>query len=141
MVINEWGSKVVISRGRIHSPSQIEGLVAELDSSPTGFLSFRIEGSECEIVTLNSFHEAKGIGSALIKEIERVARKHRCERLWLVTTNDNRRAHDFYQKRGFKITAIHKGAIMEYRKLKPEIPQYGIDEIPITDELVLEKYL
>jgi hypothetical protein len=39
---------------------------------------------------------------------------------------------------GFKIVAIHKDAIRDSRKLKPEIPEIGVDGIPITDEIELE---
>jgi hypothetical protein len=34
--------------------------------------------------------------------------------------------------------AIHRNAIAESRKLKPEIPAIGIDGIPITDEVEME---
>jgi hypothetical protein len=42
---------------------------------------------------------------------------------------------------GFTLAAVHKGALNESRKLKPEIPLFGIDGIPITDEIELEKIL
>jgi hypothetical protein len=44
----------------------------------------------------------------------------------------------FYQLRGFSLVAIHRNAIEESRKLKPEIPLKGIDGIPIRDEIELE---
>ena len=44
----------------------------------------------------------------------------------------------FYQKRGFRLVAVHPGAVNESRKLKPEIPLIGNDGIPIRDEIELE---
>jgi hypothetical protein len=44
----------------------------------------------------------------------------------------------FYQLRGFSLIAIHRNAIEESRKLKPEIPLIGIDGIPIKDEIEME---
>ena len=67
------------------------------------------------------------------------ATKAGCRRLWLVTTNDNTHALRFYQRRGFRIAAVHTGAIDEYRgTLKPEIGLTGNDGIPIRDEIELE---
>ena len=58
---------------------------------------------------------------------------------WLITTNDNLDALRFYQRRGFRITAIHAGAVDDSRaRLKPEIPEAGDHGIPLRDELELE---
>jgi hypothetical protein len=59
-------------------------------------------------------------------------------RLWLVTTNDNVDALRFYQRRGFRLHALHPGAVDRSRAtLKPEIPPLGAHGIPLRDELVL----
>ncbi|MCG0275770.1 MAG: hypothetical protein L5655_06315 [Thermosediminibacteraceae bacterium] len=44
----------------------------------------------------------------------------------------------FYQKRGFLLVAVHRNALEQARKLKPEIPLIGIDGIPLRDEIELE---
>jgi hypothetical protein len=44
----------------------------------------------------------------------------------------------FYQRAGFRLTALRAGAVTESRKLKPGIPERGLDDIPITDELELQ---
>ncbi len=59
----------------------------------------------------------------------------------MITTNDNTPAIRFYQKRGFSLVAVHRNAIAESRKLKPEIPLAGVDGIPIRDEIELELLL
>jgi ribosomal protein S18 acetylase RimI-like enzyme len=64
-----------------------------------------------------------------------------CRRLWLVTTNDNTAALRFYQKRGFVIAGVHRNAIVEARRLKPEIPLVGRNGIAIRDEIELEQPL
>ena len=58
--------------------------------------------------------------------------------MWLITTNDNLNALRFYQKRGFELVAVHRHAVDESRKIKPEIPLVGENGIPIRDELGLE---
>ena len=40
--------------------------------------------------------------------------------------------------RGFRTVAVHSDAVSESRKLKPEIPEIGIDGIPIRDEIEME---
>jgi hypothetical protein len=42
----------------------------------------------------------------------------------------------FYRRTGFRLTALHPGAVDEARKTKP-IPALGHDGIPIRDELDL----
>jgi hypothetical protein len=66
------------------------------------------------------------------------ARRRGCQRLWLVTTNDNLRALGFYQRRGFHPRALRAGAVAQARRLKPAIPEHSPDGIPIRDELELE---
>ena len=39
------------------------------------------------------------------------------------------------------MVAVHRNAIEESRKLKPEIPLTGIDGLPIRDEIELELLL
>jgi ribosomal protein S18 acetylase RimI-like enzyme len=90
-------------------------------------------------VTLNSLAEGRGVGRALLDAVREEARRQNCERLWLVTTNDNTRALRLYQRWGLRLTALRPGAVDESRRrLKPEISQTGSDGIPIRDELELE---
>jgi len=63
----------------------------------------------------------------------------KCEKLVVITTNDNVDALRFYQTRGFRIRAIHVNKIKEYREIKPEIPLKGLYDIEIRDEIELEK--
>ena len=59
-------------------------------------------------------------------------------RRWLVTANDNTAAVRCYQRRGFRLVALRPNAVDQARRLKPSIPLYGDDGVPILDELDLE---
>ena len=59
----------------------------------------------------------------------------------MIATNDNIRALRFYQKRGFDLVSIYRFAVNESRKLKPQIPLLGVDDIPILHEIEFEKLL
>jgi len=64
--------------------------------------------------------EGKGIGTALVNEVGKIAIKNNCKLIKLVTTNDNLLALRFYQKRGFILSRIINNAVDAARKLKPE---------------------
>jgi len=137
----QWAGPVIITRGKVHQANELPGFIAEYEGERAGLITYEITGEECEIVTMNSLAEGKGVGSALIDAVRDVAVKARCKRLWLITSNDNTRALRFYQKYGFSLVAVYRGAIDELRKLKPEIPLTGNDGIPIRDEIELEMTL
>jgi ribosomal protein S18 acetylase RimI-like enzyme len=82
-----------------------------------------------------------GLGSRLLEAARKRAYDLGCRRLWLITTNDNEPAMRFYQRRGMRIAAIHRGAIAESRKLKPEIALVGVGGRPIEDEIEFELLL
>ncbi len=138
MLISQWGSIEVVSRGQLHLPTELPGFSAFQNHSPVGSITFNIVDYGCEIVTLNSLVENVGIGSTLIANVKQVARQNSCHRLWVITTNDNLPALRFYQKRGFHIAAIYPNSIEISRKIKPTIPELGYDDIPIRDEIELE---
>ena len=138
--IEHWGSEEMITRGRVYRPEQLEGFVIE-DADRAewlGLLTFVIEEDECEVTSLDSLREGQGIGSRLIDQAIEEARIRGCKRLFLITTNDNLNALGFYQKRGFEMVAIYRGAVNESRKIKPGIPLVGYNNIPLRDEIELE---
>jgi ribosomal protein S18 acetylase RimI-like enzyme len=134
----EWGSVRSVSRGRLYQPDQLPGLIAMAGGNRAGLLTYRIEGGEMEVVTLNALEPGKGAGAALLAEAREIARQAGCRRLWLITTNDNEPAIRFYERRGMRLAAVHKDALLESRKLKPEIPLTGVDGKPILDEIEFE---
>ncbi len=133
-----WGSHKVVSRGQVHDASRLAGFVAEQGDRRLGLVTYRLAGGECEIVTLNSVEEFRGIGSALVAEVSRVVGEAGASRLWLICTNDNLKALGFYQKRGFVLARVHRDAVKESRRLKPEIPLLSPSGISIRDEIELE---
>ena len=136
-----WGSERQVVRGRAYQADEHPGFAAFQDEKPVGLVTYRIEGDQCEITILNSLVEGAGIGSALIGAVRDVAANARCKRLCVITTNDNTPALRFYQKWGFLLVAVHRNALEQSRKLKPEIPLAGIDGIPLRDEIELEMLL
>ena len=136
------GADFIVTRGRKVYPTEIEGFCAVVDSDrKVGFVTFEINGDQCEIVTLDAFVKFSGVGTALVEKVRQVATNRGCKRLWLITTNDNLDAIRFYQRRGFTIAAVHINALAESRKLKPSIPEIGQYGIPLRDEIEFEMVL
>ncbi|MBN1584583.1 MAG: GNAT family N-acetyltransferase [Anaerolineae bacterium] len=140
-LVEHWGSARVVSRGRMHQADKLPGFAAVQAGDPVGLVTYRVEEDECEIVSLDSAIEGIGIGSSLIWAVRDTAVSIGCQRLWLITTNDNMAALRFYQKRGFVLVTVHRNALDASRRLKPEIPLVGIDGIPLRDEIELELLL
>jgi ribosomal protein S18 acetylase RimI-like enzyme len=139
--IEHWGGEEMVTRGNVYRPEQLEGFVVEDGNEWIGLLTFFIQDGECEVTSLDSLREGQGIGSKLIDQAIEEARTRNCRRLFLITSNDNLNALGFYQRRGFEIANIYRGAIHESRKIKPRIPLIGYNNIPLRDEIELEMIL
>jgi hypothetical protein len=66
------------------------------------------------------------------------ARAQGCARLWLTTTDNNRRARRFYERWGMTLARVHRDGVRASRAVKPSIPQVDADGAPLTDELEYE---
>jgi len=138
VVTEAFASPRIVSRGILHVADDLSGFVSEEAGKPVGLLLYQMGAGECEVVVLLSLQERKNIATALIAEAEQAARAAGCRRLWLVTTNDNLPAIAFYAKRGWRQVAVHRGAVTEARRLKPEIPEFGAHGVPKQDEIEFE---
>lgn len=142
---DQWGDSLIVTRGRVHHADLLPGFMMVLKEgereTTVGLVTYAIDGEQCEVVTLDSSITGLGIGTRLLQLVEDAAWAAGCMRLWLITTNDNTPALRFYQKRGWRLAALHRDAIRESRKIKPIISEIGIDGIPIRDEIELEKFL
>jgi GNAT superfamily N-acetyltransferase len=139
IVTRLWGDTILVVHGDVFRIAELSGLKAVLEDHIVGILHYQIRDQECEVLTLASLVEGQGIGSALLVAIETNARTAGCKKLSLITTNDNLHALGFYQRRGFHLAALYPGQVTRAREIKPSIPLVGDHNIPIRDELKLEK--
>jgi GNAT superfamily N-acetyltransferase len=141
--LEERGVRYAARLGELHDPSSDDAFLAEdRTGALVGLLTYRHEGVDCEVSTLYVTESWRGVGTALMEAVVDAARRAGCQRLWLVTTNDNVDALRFYQRRGFRLAELRPGAVDESRTgLKPSIPEVGDHGIGIHDEIVLERRL
>lgn len=70
---------------------------------PVGFAMLYVLSGEILAIAVLPKYQRKGIGSALLNHIERIARQLGLNRLSLHTAKENNLAHLFFQKAGFKV--------------------------------------
>jgi len=130
---------VVARRGDLVDATARPALVVRSpDGEIAGVLTYDIAGAECEILTLHAASRWGGAGTALVDAVRGIAARAGCRTLWVLTTNDNVDALRFYQRRGFRMSALRPGAVDESRQtLKPQIPLTGSYGIPLRDEIEL----
>jgi GNAT superfamily N-acetyltransferase len=141
LLARRWGSPQIVSRGRVHDAAAAEALGAFRGQELVGLATYELSSGECELLTLDALERRTGVGSQLLDAVAQEARSAGCRRLWLITTNDNAGAIHFYERRGMKLVAVHRGAVDQARKLKPSIPELAEDGTPISDELEFELVL
>ena len=143
-LVGSWGSTVVVGHGTVYDLTALPTLVAEHAGEIVGVLTYVLhsaDGAALEVVSIDAIDRHRGVGSALLTAAVETARSRGCERLWLVTTNDNLDALRFYQRRGLRIVGVTPGAVDAARAVKPAIPDTGDYGIPLRDELTLELVL
>lgn len=128
----------MVSRGVLHQCDALPGFIADYEGVPSALLTYQVKNNELEVITLYSARSSVGLGTRLLEAARERAEQLGCRRLWLITTNDNEPAIQFYERRGLKLAAVHRNALTESRKLKPEIPFFGLGGKPIEDELEFE---
>ena len=138
----EHNADVVARRGELVDARTLPALIVESDGVIAGVLTWVLDGTSMEVLTLHAAHQWEGAGSALLAAARRVAEASGAHRLWLITTNDNVDALRFYQRRGYRLARVDAGAVDRSRAaLKPAIPEVGAHGIPLRDELELELLL
>lgn len=139
---DEWGGRVMVSRGKSYHLHSLTSFLAYDDNMlPVGAITITCHEKQAEIMSLNALVEGQGIGTGLLIKAEHYVASQGIRQMVLITSNDNIRALAFYQKRGYRLSALYPGAVDEARVVKPSIPLLAKNGIPIHDEIELEKFL
>ncbi len=132
-----WGAPEVVVHDGVFYPAALPGFIAERAGRIAGLVTYDVRPGVLEIVTINALDQHAGIGTMLIEAIRAEAKRRGCREIVLTTTNDNIGALRFYQRRGFRLSALRPGAVDRSRLRKPEIPRTGDYGIPLRDEIDL----
>jgi ribosomal protein S18 acetylase RimI-like enzyme len=137
-----WG-EVVARLGELLEVAQLPAFVAEVEGEPAGLLTWRhdAEAGEVEVVGVEAWVRGRGVGAALLRAVRAEAGRLGARRLWLITNNDNVAALRTYQRRGWDLVAVHRGAADRSRAVKPSLPLVGDHGIRVRHEVELELVL
>ena len=136
LLAREFGGRPFVAGGALVSGDDLSLLVAETDGGITGALAWRPADPALQVVAMatDPMWQRSGIGGQLLVEAELLARQRSFSRVVASTTNDNIAALYFYQRRGYRLSAI--------RPRDPsDGPRIGFAGIPIRDEIQLTKEL
>jgi GNAT superfamily N-acetyltransferase len=135
----DFGRTKIVAFGQVMDVDQMPTLVAAMHRDPSGALAYRLLGDALHIVALatDPMWQRSGVGGHLVAEAELLARRLNLSRLVVATTNDNLPAMYFYQRRGYRMTALVPESVIMHTH--QEIP--GFAGIPVRDEIRLEKRL
>lgn len=133
-----WYTTTMIIRGKEIDMTKVEGFYFIEEKNIIGLITYIVYNDILEITSLDSLQENQGIGSKLVEAVIYEAKERKCQKIILITTNDNINAIKFYQKRGFDMAHLFRNALDISRKLKPDIPLIGENSIPLRHEIEFE---
>lgn len=136
-----WSDGSIFVQGKVLYPKDVEAIGAYHKNRLQGVATWRIEHAVPYLISMNNITDRRGVGVALLEAMIALAREKGAPVLRALISNDNWPAFRFYQKRGFRITAIHMGVVEMIRLMKPSVPERGVDGIPMRDEIELELVL
>lgn len=136
----EWGGTLIVLReGEQFELSNAEGFVIYDKEEIIGLITYEIRDRVCEILSLNSKIEDKGIGTQLIEAVKNVAKNNNCSKLLVETTNALIRAIAFYQKKGFRLVKLYLDAMKYVREAHPYLTEADfMEESGIVSRDLLE---
>ena len=76
--LKRWHSPRLARLGTLEHPLDHTVLVAEQDGRMVGALTYVVRDAHCEVLTLHARDRGKGVGSALIAEVNQIARRAGC---------------------------------------------------------------
>jgi ribosomal protein S18 acetylase RimI-like enzyme len=139
LALHFWGETEVECFEGVYDVLQLHAFVAELEGEVAGFVSYAVEGERMNLVMLNVLpeYQGRGVGQALLEAAVELARGSGLKRVVVATSNDDLPALGLYQQRGFVITEVVPGRILEHHGGEEE----GFAGIPVRDEIRLELLL
>lgn len=136
----EFGSRQLVADGEPVSLEDADLLVAETEGGVTGALAWRRLAGALHIVALatDPMWQRSGVGGYLLAEAELLARRLSLPLVRVTISNDNIPALYFYQRRGYRVSAVLPDSLSSQPANRGLV---GFANIPIADEVQLAKNL
>jgi ribosomal protein S18 acetylase RimI-like enzyme len=134
-----FGHVPQVAFGQSVSLDGASALVAEAEKEIGAALAWRLFDGALHIMALATepMWQRAGLGGYLVAEAELLARRREQNRVVATLTNDNIPALYFYQRRGYRITAVVAGSLAA--QSRPPAPGFAgilvLDEVHLTKDL------
>lgn len=140
LFLQDFGHLTIVAFGEVMHAGQEEALVAEMKDDIAGVLAWRRMGDAFHVVALvtDPMWQRSGVGGYLLAEAELMARREGLTRIVTATSNDNLPSLYFFQRHGYRMTAIARDAFAQHLEDQQAI---GFAGIAVKDEIQLEKTL
>ena len=134
----DFGPAQLVAYGEAISLDNAAALVADTDNEIAGALAWRPFDGALHILALatDPMWQRAGVGGHLVAEAELLARRQGLPRVIVTIANDNLPALYFYQRQGYRISAILRDSIAAHTRGQQAV---GFAGIPILDEIQLAK--
>jgi GNAT superfamily N-acetyltransferase len=135
----DFGRRRIVAFGEAINVDEMPALVATMHEDVSGALAYRLVGDGLHIVAVatDALWQRSGAGGHLVAEAELLARRLNLKKVIVTTTNDNLPALYFYQRRGYRMTALVPESMLAWGG----DGLAGFAGIPVRDEVRLEKVL
>jgi ribosomal protein S18 acetylase RimI-like enzyme len=132
-----FGHTPMVAFGEVIDAAAASLLVAEAERDTAAALAWREHEGALHIIALatDPMWQRAGLGGHLVAELELLARRRAHGRVVATIMNDNIPALYFYQRRGYRVTAV----VPEPGPARATVAGFG--GIPIRDEIHLGKTL
>lgn len=136
----DFGPAQLVAYGEAVSLENAAALVAETEGEIGGALAWRHFDGALHILALatDPMWPRAGVGGHLVAEAELLARREQLPRVIVTITNDNLPALYFYQRRGYRMSAILRDSVAAHSRDHQVV---GFAGIPIRDEIQLVKFV
>ncbi|RDJ19877.1 hypothetical protein DWF00_14430 [Bosea caraganae] len=142
LMLREWGSHKMMIDLHTYDVAEIDALGLYTEAGETAALaSWTLRDDTAYLCALHSLIPGEGVAIRMLNEVIWAARRARAKKLRAMLTNDNIPGLTFYQRRGFRLSALYPEAIDVYRSVIPSIIKTGYRDIPVHDALELEMEL
>lgn len=134
----DFGPAQLVAYGAAISLDRAAALVAETEHEIAGALAWRPFDGALHILALatDPMWQRAGVGGHLVAEAESLALRQGLPRAIVTVSNDNLPLLYFYQRRGYRISAILRDSIAAHTRGQQAV---GFAGIPILDEIQLAK--
>jgi aminoglycoside 6'-N-acetyltransferase I len=139
LFLTDFGHLTIVAFGEVMHADREEALVAEMRDDIAGALAWRQTARALQVVALatDPMWQRSGVGGYLLAEAELLARGLGLPRVVAATSNDNLPSIYFFQRHGYRITAIERDAFAVHAKGNAP----GFAGLPVLDEVRFEKVL